>query len=61
MPFVAITASVIRTHRGDMNEVPSTLAIDPSWVRMLTDFCGLMDIDVRDKRAAWWLVSYWSE
>ncbi len=59
MPFVAVTASVTKSHRGHMREVKS-IAVDPAWRRMLTEFCGTLGIKTDKLRAAWWLVSDWS-
>lgn len=59
MPLVAVTASLIRSWRGHMNEVKS-LAVDPAWDRLLAEFCEVLGIRTEGLRAAWWLVSDWS-
>lgn len=58
MPYVAIKASEILSHRGCMNEVTS-LAVDSSWNTLLADFCAALGIKTEGMRPAWWLVSDW--
>lgn len=57
MPFVAITASVIRANRGYPREVES-LSEEPEWDAQLKEFCALMGIEPPGE-PKWWLVSYW--
>lgn len=59
MPFVAVTASLIRSWRGDMREVKD-LTVDPAWDKMLAEFCETLGVRTEGLRAAWWLVSNWA-
>jgi hypothetical protein len=59
MPLVAVSASLIRSYRGRMNEVKE-LAVDPTWDGLLAEFCATLGIRTNGLRAAWWLVSDWS-
>jgi hypothetical protein len=60
MPYVAVRASVTKSHRGLPTEITS-LAVDPSWDAMLAEFCALMEIPTTNKHAGWWLASDWGE
>lgn len=57
MPMVAVRASMITTHRGDMKEVKS-LDVGKTWDADLATFCELMGIKPNGK-PRWWLVAYW--
>ncbi len=59
MPYVAVKASQTTSWRGHMKEITS-LAVDPTWDAALATFCAAMGIKTDGKKAAWWLVSYWS-
>ena len=59
MPYVAVSDSIVMSHRGEMTEVRS-LSVDPAWDGQLTEFCRVMGIPTSRARAAWWLVSDWS-
>lgn len=58
MPFVAVRASVITAHRGDMKEVKS-LDVGKTWDDDLDKFCELMEISTEGQKPRWWLVAYW--
>lgn len=57
MPYVAITASKIVSHRGYVTLVKS-LAVLPKWDEQLKDFCSKMGITPPGV-PGWWLVSDW--
>lgn len=59
MPYVAVRASVTKSHRGHPHEITS-LAVDPAWDAALAEFCASMGIKTYDLKAAWWLVSDWN-
>jgi len=59
MPYVAVKASHTICHRGYMEEITS-LAVDPDWNKALAEFCETMGIQIKGKKAAWWLVSDWN-
>jgi hypothetical protein len=56
IPFVAITASVIRASRGQMKPV-APLAAGGDWAEKLRAFCDLLGIPWQEP--SWWLASYW--
>jgi hypothetical protein len=58
MPYVCIKTSEITSHRGYMSEIKS-LDVDPEWNAMLKDFCKKMNIDTKDMKPKWWMVSLW--
>lgn len=60
MPYVCIKKSQITTYRGDMTVITQdTLKVEHDWDQQLVAFCDLMGIDVKDKKPAWYMVSYW--
>lgn len=59
MAYVAVRASLTISCRGFPSEILS-LAVEPVWPEQLATFCQDLGIDVSGKKAAWWLVSYWS-
>jgi hypothetical protein len=60
MPFVAVRASVTKSHRGCPSKI-TALSMDPAWDEQLADFCASMGIKIDGMTPAWWLVSDWSE
>jgi hypothetical protein len=59
MPYVAIKASTTLAWRGHPQEIRA-LRTDPAWNKQLAAFCKLLDINIKGKKAAWWLVSDWT-
>ena|SRR5207244_5709042 len=60
MAYVAVKKSVTTSHRGYPNEITS-LVVDPAWSVQLAEFCETLGIKTKGKKAAWWLVSDWSD
>jgi len=60
MAYVAVKASVTTSNRGFPHEITS-LAVDPAWSSQLAEFCEVLGIKTKGMKAAWWLVSDWSE
>ena len=60
MPYVAVRASVTRSHRGGPSKI-TALTADPAWDAQLVEFCEAMGIRVDGMTPAWWLVSDWGE
>lgn len=60
MAYVAVSTSLTISHRGSPSEI-AALTVDPVWKDQLAEFCKTMDIKTKGKKAAWWLVSDWSE
>ena len=60
MPYVAVRTSETHSHRGHPSKIAG-LAADPSWNQVLAEFCAEMGIKIGNKKAAWWLVSAWSD
>lgn len=59
MPYVAVTASEIRSWRGHMNQITS-LDVQPQWQALLDEFCKTLGIKIEGLAVGWWLVSNWS-
>jgi len=60
MGYVAVRVSVTCSNRGFPHEITS-LAVDPAWKDQLVEFCATLSIKTKGMKAAWWLVSDWSE
>lgn len=58
MPYVAVSASEVTSHRGSMKEIKS-LDVKPEWDSLLADFCEKLGIKTEGLKPSWWLVSYW--
>ena len=60
MAYVAVKASVTTCNRGFPKEITS-LDVAPTWNAKLAEFCETLGIKTKGMKAAWWLVSDWSE
>lgn len=58
MPYICIKESEIIARRGYPKKI-TDLATNPNWKEKLEKFVKEIGIDVTDKEAAWWMVSYW--
>jgi hypothetical protein len=59
MPYVAVKASLTISHRGCPSKITS-LTIEPNWGDQLAEFCKILGVKTKNKKAAWWLVSDWN-